>query len=266
MTIGLSPTIDIGPLTLAWHGIMTGLGIAAGLVLAMYLARRDLRDTDPLLTATVWATVAGFVGARLYYLAQNDPSQLITPWRGGFEGYAFYGSILLGLPAAALAIRRAKQPVLPYLDLIAAAFPLGMAIGRVGDLINGEHYGPETNLPWGVTYTNPAAHVPEVGVSYESGALYEVAFAMVLAVFVLLVRRSLPRPGQLLWLVLGLYSLGRFLIFFAVRDVSVVALGLRQAQWTSLALIAASLVGGLWSLRRPRAPGPRRLWRRTAGA
>lgn len=266
MTIGLSPTIDIGPLTLAWHGILTGLGIAAGLVLAMYLARRDHRDPDPLLAATLGAVIAGIVGARLFYLAQTDRSQLLTPWSGGLEGYAFYGSILLGLPAAALVLRRARRPVLPYLDLVAAAFPLGMAIGRVGDLLNGEHYGSETNLPWGVTYTDPAAHVPRVGVAYESGALYEVAFAVVLTAFALLVRRSLPRPGQLLWLVLGLYSLGRFLIFFTVRDVSVVAFGLRQAQWTSLALIAASLAGGLWTLRRPAAPGSRRLGRRTAGA
>lgn len=266
MTIGLSPTVDIGPLAPAWHGILTGLGIAAGLVLALYLARRDHRDPDPLLAATLGAAIAGIVGARLFYLAQTDPSRLLTPWSGGLEGYAFYGSILLGPPAAALVLRRGRRPVLPYLDLVAAAFPLGMAIGRVGDLISGEHYGSETNLPWGVTYTDPATHVPEVGVAYESGALYEVAFAMVLAAFALLVRRSLPRPGQLLWLVLGLYSLGRFLIFFAVRDVSVVALGLRQAQRTSLALIAVSLAGGLWSLRRPAAPGSRRLARRTAGA
>lgn len=266
MTIGLSPTIDIGPFSLAWHGILTGLGIAAGLALALYLARRDQRDPDALLAATLAAVVAGIVGARLFYLAQTDPARLLTPWSGGLEGYAFYGSILLGVPAAALVLRHGRHPVLPHLDLVAAAFPVGMAIGRVGDLLNGEHYGAETNLPWGVTYTDPNTHVPQVGVAYESGALYEVAFAVVLAAFALLVRRSLPRPGQLLWLVLGLYSLGRFLIFFAVRDVSVVAFGLRQAQWTSLGLITVSLAGGLWSLRRPAAPGSRHLWRRTAGA
>jgi phosphatidylglycerol:prolipoprotein diacylglycerol transferase len=266
MTIGLSPTIEIGPLSLAWHGILSPLGLAAGLLLAVYLARRDGVDPNPLVSAALGAVVAGLVGARLFYLVQTDASRLLTPWSGGLEGFAFYGAILLGLPAAALVLRRGGHPVLPYLDLVAAAFPLGMAIGRVGDLLNGEHYGSETDLPWGVTYTSPETHVPEVGVAYESGALYEVGFALALAAFVLLVRRSVPRPGQLLWLVLGLYSLGRFLIFFVIRDVPVVALGLRQAQWTSLALIAVSLAGGLWSLRRPAAPGARRPWSRIAGA
>jgi phosphatidylglycerol:prolipoprotein diacylglycerol transferase len=149
---------------------------------------------------------------------------------------------------------------------VATAFPLGMAVGRVGDLLNGEHYGPETNLPWGVTYTSPEAHVPQTGVAYESGALYEVGFAAALALFALLIRRSLPRPGQLLWLVLGLYSLGRLLIFFVVRDVPVVALGLRQAQWTSIALMVVAVAGGLWTLRRPASPGAPRPWHRIARA
>ena len=49
---------------------------------------------------------------------------------------------------------------LRYLDALAAGFPLGMAIGRIGDVINGEHYGPVSDLPWAIRNTHPDADVP----------------------------------------------------------------------------------------------------------
>lgn len=78
-------------------------------------------DTDVAFTHPPPGCLAG---ARLFYLAQTDPPALLTPWSGGFEGFAFYGSIILGLPAA-VALRLGGHPVLRNLDLIAAAFPLG---------------------------------------------------------------------------------------------------------------------------------------------
>lgn len=255
VTIGWSPTVQFGPITLAWHGIASAAGILAGLLIALGLARRARLAPDPLLTAVIAAVLAGMVGARLFFLAQTRPEAILTPWSGGLEGFAFYGALIAGLPAAALVLWRGGRPVLVYLDLIAAAFPLGMTLGRVGDLINGEHYGAETSLPWGVTYTNPEAHVPRTGVAYQSGALYEIVLAAVLAIALLTVlRRRRPRPGVVLWSVLGTYSLGRFLIFFGVRDVPIVAGDLKQAQWTSLTLIAVSLLGLLFTRRRPPAP------------
>ena len=40
------------------------------------------------------------------------------------------------------------------LDAAAFGLLLGMAIGRIGDLINGEHWSKETSLWWGVAYSN----------------------------------------------------------------------------------------------------------------
>lgn len=256
VTIALSPTVGVGPFTLAWHGIASAAGILLGVFVVTRLAQRRGMAVDPLLTAVVAAVVAGMVGARLYYLLQTRPASLLTPWTGGLEGFAFYGALIAGIPAAAFVLWRGGHPVLRNLDLIAAAFPAAMAVGRIGDLVNGEHYGAETSLPWGVTYTNPAAHVPRTGVAYQSGALYEIVFSALLAFGVLVVlRRGRHRPGMVLWTVLGVYSLGRFLIFFGVRDVPTVAADLKQAQWTSLALMAVSVTGLILAGRRPPAPG-----------
>jgi prolipoprotein diacylglyceryltransferase len=75
---------------------------------------------------------------------------------------------------------------------------------------------------------------------------------LALAVFAVMwpLRDRLPRPGDLAWLVLGLFSLGRFFEFFLRSDSPQLALGLSNAQWTSLALVAAVVVGRAWSARR----------------
>ena len=255
MTIGLAPTFDVGPFDVAWHGIMTAIGLPIGTGVASWLARRRGLSPDPVVLMTLTVAVAGIVGARLFYLAQADPAGLLTPWGGELEGFAFYGAVILGLPVAAVTLRVTRQPVLAYLDLLAVGFLAAMTFGRVGDLINGEHYGPPTSLPWGVTYTNPDAHVPAVGVAYHSGALYEIVLVVVLLAGALLLARRTPPPGTFLWGVLGAYALGRFAIFFGVRDVDVVALGLRQAQWTSLGLIAAAVFGALLTAGRLRSAG-----------
>lgn len=254
VTIGLSPTIDLGFATLAWHGVTIAVGLLLGLLLGERFARARGLEPTAILPMVVVATLSGLLGARLFYLAQEDPARLAEPWAGANEGFAFYGTVILAIPAVALFLRMTRRPVLPYLDVMALAFPFGMAVGRIGDLINGEHYGPPTDLPWAIAYSDSAAHVPETGVGYHSGALYEVVFVAALAAILLGVPRHLRRPGDVLWLVLGCYALGRLVIFFWVSDVGVVGLGLRQAQWTSLALILVAAAG--WVITR--APGLRR--------
>jgi phosphatidylglycerol:prolipoprotein diacylglycerol transferase len=60
---------------------------------------------------------------------------------------------------------------LRYLDALAAGFPLGMAVGRIDDVISGEHYGPPTTLPWAFRYLNPMAEVPSTQVCLPSRRL-----------------------------------------------------------------------------------------------
>lgn len=248
ITIGISPTIDIGPLTLAWHGLMIAVGILVGSwVVARYLRERGL-STDPLWTLTVILTVAGIVGARAYFLVLH-PSQLVHPsdWLGTV-GFAFYGGLVL-VPAAMGAYLWRRRLSVRYLDATALGLALGYAIGRIGDLIAGEHYGQVSHLPWAIAYTHPGAGVPRLGVAYQPGALYEIVLG--LAIFAVLwpLRRRLA-PTMAMWLFLELYSLGRFAMFFYRSDSPVSALGLRTEQWVSLGLLAAALAGGFYSRRR----------------
>jgi phosphatidylglycerol:prolipoprotein diacylglycerol transferase len=140
---------------------------------------------------------------------------------------------------------------LAYLDAIAVGLPLGIAIGRIGDVINGEHYGPETTFFLGVRNAHPEADVPSHAVAYHSGGLYEVMIGAVVFAIVWPLRHRVRRPTMMIWMVLGLLAAGRFVEFFVRSDSASVALGLETAQWTSLVLMACALAGAVVAWRRP---------------
>ena len=256
LTINIDPEFHLGPLTLSWHGLTIALGIAVGGWVATRYARQRGLDPEVVLNALLVIALAGIVGARLFFLLENDPGALLKPGELiGTRGFSFYGAMILGTVAVAVYLRRSNLDV-RYLDALAAGFPLGMAIGRIGDLINGEHYGPQSDLPWAVRYTHPEADVPSSAVAYHSGGLYEIVLALVMLALTLPLWGRLRRPGMLLWAVIALYGAGRFLMFFYRDDSEGGTLGLNGAQWTSVLLVALAGAGALWSRRQDPAGGP----------
>ena len=257
ITIGIDPNIQIGPLTLTWHGLTLAVGILAGLGLAVREARRRGIDPDPLTTIAGIVVVSALVGGRLWFLAETDPSALLRPgdWLGT-NGFTFYGGFIMAAVGIAAYLRLTRRPPL-YLDLIAAALPLGVAIGRVGDVINGEHYGPRSDWLLAVRNSHPDALTPDSALAYHSGGLYEVILGLVIFAIVWPLRGRFSRPLTITWLVIGLFGIGRFIEFFAREDSEDVALGLNPAQWASLALIAAAISGSVLTARhyRRRADG-----------
>jgi phosphatidylglycerol---prolipoprotein diacylglyceryl transferase len=89
-----------------------------------------------------------------------------------------------------------------YLDTVAFGLPLGIAIGRIGDVINGEHYGPATTFFLGVRNTHPDADVPSPKVAYHSGGLYEVMIGTAVFLILVALRRRVTRPTAMTWLVI----------------------------------------------------------------
>ncbi len=249
ITLQVDPFIELGPLTLAWHGVMIAAGLALGLWFARRHARRVGLNPDELSSATLWLVIAGLIGARVLWLVESGELSSPGEWLGT-RGFSFYGAILVGVPALALYLRRRGLGI-DYLDAMAVGFPLGMAVGRIGDVINGEHFGPASDLPWAFRYTHPDAEVPGSDLAYHSGGFYEVVLSLILLAFVLWLRRRAHAPGVLLVAVVGAYSLGRFAMFFWRSDSATVVDGLNGAQLTS-ALLAILSVAALWALRRGR--------------
>ncbi len=198
-------------------------------------------------------TVAGVLGARVYYLILH-PAQLASPadWLGS-NGFAFYGGLVL-VPAAMGIYLWRKRLSVSYLDATAVGLAFGYAVGRIGDLIAGEHHGGPSHLPWAIAYTHPGAEVPQLGVPYQPGALYEIVLGLVIFAVLWSLRWRL-RTLMAVWWFVGLYSLGRFVMFFYRSGSPTSALGLKTEQWVSLCLFAVALAGG-WLTARRHVPPP----------
>jgi phosphatidylglycerol:prolipoprotein diacylglycerol transferase len=246
--IGIDPTIELGPITLAWHGIAIAVGIVIGALATARYARELELDTERLSTIGLLVVVFGIVGARLLHLIESgqiaDPGEWL-----GTRGFSLNGGVVLVAVAIGAYIRRERLS-LRYLDSVAVGFALGLAVGRIGDVINGEHYGPPSDFLLAVRNTHPDADTPDPAVAFHSGGLYEVLLGA--AIFALLwpLRHRFHRPTMLLWAVLALYAAGRFVESFFRLDSTELALGLSDTQWTSVVLILVAGLGALWARRR----------------
>ena len=253
ISIGIDPFIHIGPLTLAWHGLTIALGIGIGAWLGGRIAQEYGFSAEPIATIAALAAGGGILGGRILYLIEHGELDDPGAWLET-TGYSFNGGLVLAAIAIAIYIRRRGLP-LRYLDALAIGLALGVAIGRIGDVIYGEHYGPQSDFFLAVQNTHPEASVPSPDLAYHSGGLYDLMLGAIIFAIVWPLRHRLRRPTEIMWLVIALFGAGRFVEFFARSDSDDIALGLNSAQWTSLAILAVG-IAGLVIVRRRVAPTP----------
>lgn len=256
ITIPIAPEFDVGPLTLSWHGVFVALGILVALALSVRFANERGLDVNRVVDLAMITVVAGIVGARALYLLEQGDLLRPAEWLGS-NGFSFYGAVVVGGGAAVAYAWRIGQG-LTYVDALAVGFGLGMAVGRIGDILIGEHFGEPSDLPWAIAYTDPDARVPSTDVAYHPGALYEALVGLAIFAAIWPRRHRYRHPGTMLAAVVGLYALGRFVIFFWRADSEAAIAGLNVAQLISLALVAVSLAAVVALRRMPprRPPAP----------
>jgi phosphatidylglycerol---prolipoprotein diacylglyceryl transferase len=256
--IGIDPVlVTIGGLKIHWYGIMIAIGLYVGIQVALRDATRRGLNRDQLMNVALLAAVLGIAGGRLYYVVQNNPSfylhhpaEIIAVWQGGM---AFFGALFGGALAVAISSWRWKIPFWSLLDVGALGMTIGQAIGRIGNIINGDIVGYKTN-GWGFEYTNPNTFGP-LNVPVQPASLYELLISLALFVILWNLRTRVHPEGMLAMIYLVLYSVSQFFIFF-VRDNIVILGGLKQAQVTSLVVIALTLPVIAYLLRKERLARP----------
>jgi len=258
LTLPTGSHFDLGPVAIPWHGLMTAIGIVAAGWLALRYAREHKLNEDRLFNLMFIIVVAGMIGARLFYLVEQDPGALARPgdWLGT-NGFSFYGAIIASIAAAVLYLRN-DVTRLSLLDAAASGFGLGMAIGRVGDILIGEHIGNASALPWAIRYSNPDALAPSQDLAYQPGALYESLLGLAIFLFVWPHRHRFYPPGMLIAFVVAIYAAGRFVLFFFRNDSDELVAGLSNGQVSSLLVAVAALAVAGWLRSRDEGGSARR--------
>ena len=260
ITIDLEPNIfQIGPFLVTWHGVFAVLGIIAAARLGLWLLSKDGVDTSHGYDGVAWMVVLGLIGARLLYVWENFQlfsGQLLRIFALTEGGISQWGGLFGAIVGAYVWARRVAISYWKIIDAGGAGAMIGLAVGRIGDIINGEHHGTPTNLPWGVEYVN-ADTLGQPGLVVHPEVAYEMILTLVLLALILPFHQRLKArlPDGVVGLTyLGLYAAGRFFLSFFRTDPSVI-FGLRQAQLASLLMVVVAVVAIPLLLRRSRAGG-----------
>ena len=205
--------------------------IFSGLFLAIDLRQRGY-DPSSSLEIVFAGGIGGFIGARLYYVAEHWGE----PGEGLFSGsgLVWYGGVVGGVIGVILIAIWKRIPLGVMANAVAAPLALAYVIGRIGCQLAGDgDYGSATSLPWGMSY--PDGTVPTTEIVHPT-PVYE-SIAMLVVLWVLWRFRGRLTAG---WSLFGLYlvlaGVERLLVEF-VRATPVTFAGMTTAQVISVVLI-----------------------------
>jgi len=263
VTINVDPVIgSLGPFTFRWYGLIMALAVAVGvLIFSRALEHRNIGRQHAWGIAIV-AVPCGVIGARLVHVFENmgyywdNPGEIFGTQLVGLAIYGVVGGGLVGLIIYCL---WRKLPLFKVLDSTALAFPVAQIIGKTANIINGDTWGLPTDLPWGITYVNPASFIPDdlLGIPTHPNPIYEQLWLLVVVGILLVLIPRIKVAGIAFLLYVGLYSLGRFFLSY-LRVNKIIALGLREAQVIALItiVVAAALGYYLWWRDKHRQQAP----------
>ncbi len=229
---------QIGAFSLHWYGLTMTLAIFLGTYVAGRYISRHGHDGSIVWDMLMWVLIPAIIGARLYYVFIQSPRgpnglgeylahpiEILQVWRGGIH---IYGAFIFGGIALILFVRYRKLPILPYLDGVGLGLLLGQAIGRIGNFINQELYGPPTTLPWGLRIDaahrlapyNDLTKYPD-SVRFHPLFLYELLWDTLGFALILWISRRFSKQlkeGDVFLLFMIWSPLGRFFIEFLRTD------------------------------------------------
>ena len=224
---------------LSWHGFFSVVAMVVGVWMAGRAASRENLDKDLVYNTAIWGIIGGVIGARLVHVIDYwsvyslNPVSIFQMWSGGI---GLWGGILGGWLGGSAYGFFSKQNVGKLMDIGAASLLVGQTIGRIGDIINGEHCDISTNTPWGWFFTHPNSpgryciekssnwsqgYFPEA-TSYQTpvhpAIVYEMIWNMIGFIIITLLRGRVRPDGSIFMIYLFWYSIGRFFVQFLRLD------------------------------------------------
>lgn len=249
----------IGSFAPPTYGFLVALGVIAGLMVTVRLARSQKIDPDDAWNLGVLVVLAAIIGAKVLLII-NDFGFYMEHPREIFSlsmfqaGGVFYGGVIAAILTAIYYIRKHHMPALRTCDTFAPGIALGHSIGRIGCFAAGCCYGKPTHHWWGVTFTNPLANAVSgtpLNMPLQPTQLFESAIEFVNFLILIYILRRKQFEGQVIGGYLFLYGVARYFIEF-IRDDPDRGSIFGVMTGTQLISICFVIAGGiLWYLRRP---------------
>jgi phosphatidylglycerol---prolipoprotein diacylglyceryl transferase len=215
---------QVGPIVVRYYGLMYVIAIALG----FYLMSKEVRrkglplNTDGLLDLLLWTVPAAIIGARLYYVAfhwEYYGSRLLDIFKVWKGGLAIHGGVLAGILAVYLFSRIKRVRFWALTDALAPSLILGQAIGRIGNLTNGDAFGLPTTLPWGIRFpADSPAGMAFPGHATHPSMIYEMILNLAIFAFLWGIRKKGFRDGFTTAMYFILYAIARSIVSFTRAD------------------------------------------------
>lgn len=212
-----------------WYGIIITTGIIAGLMIALYIAKKTDQDTELYIDFLMYDLIFAFLGARIYYVLfqldyyKEHPIEVFYIREGGL---AIYGAVIASVITAIIYTRFKKINFWQFADTAVLGLIIGQAIGRWGNFVNREAFGDYTNsfFAMRIMESQVTAPITDViannieiinGVSYiqvHPTFLYESLWNTILLIILLIYFKHRKFEGEIFTLYLIGYGVGRFWI------------------------------------------------------
>lgn len=242
--------ISIGPISVRWYGII----IATGIVLAYLIGqkeavKRGLPD-DFIADLLIWAIPISILSARIYYVTMKweyygaNPGKIIEIWNGGI---AIHGALIGAIITAYVFSHKRGVSFLRVADIAAPSILIGQIVGRWGNFMNQEAFGGPVSRDFLESLMLPdwlinQMYVEELGTYVHPTFLYESVWNLVGFIILILLRKVNLQRGEMFFLYIIWYSIGRFFIE-GMRTDSLYLIGeLRSAQVVSIIGIVVGIV------------------------
>ncbi len=215
---------------IAYYGIIIGIGMLLGIGIASYDYKRRGKNPDVIQDFALYAVILSILGARVYYVIfqwdyySQHLSEILAIRQGGL---AIYGGVITGIICCIVFTKVKKIHFFDIGDSAVLGLILGQAIGRWGNFFNAEAFGGFTDSVFAMrikeSIVNPnmlggdvLQHVMNIdGIDYiqvHPTFLYESCWNFLVFVILFVMGPKKKFEGQIFFMYLGLYGLGRFFI------------------------------------------------------
>jgi phosphatidylglycerol---prolipoprotein diacylglyceryl transferase len=268
-----------GRFAISPHGVGIAVGFLAGSFVFIYHAKRRGIGEELAGSFVFWALIGTIIGARLFYVLAHfgEPGlktigDALAVYRGGISLIGgIVGAVLAGYPL----MRKHDLAFLKVMDAAAIGLPLGIVIGRIGDLIIGDHLGKPTSWLLAFRYSggklsgyecinnvctaalNGGKQIQTIipgradligidgsplgrGIGVHQTALYDFISTMALVLVLLFLNRKIRRQGVLFLTFAAWYGGVRIITDFLRVDKRF--FGLTGSQWASVAVVTLSVL------------------------